>query len=166
MVKVKLMRTYFGPKCALGELSFHFSSPDCNYSIFKCCTCEDAVRGNGDPATVAQWKIKGESAIPYGTYPLRLTWSSRFGRPMWQVCDVPGFTGIRIHAGNTEKDTEGCILLGEQINGNYSGVAKSRDAVNRFETIMARYYGNADAVIEILKLDCLPAAVEGRGDGV
>jgi heme-degrading monooxygenase HmoA len=43
-----------------------------------------------------------------------VNYSQRFERLMPLVCDVPGFTGIRIHPGNTAADTEGCILLGFQ----------------------------------------------------
>ena len=38
--------------------------------------------------------------------------SERFGRIMPEIMGVPGYTGIRIHGGNTHRDTEGCPLLG------------------------------------------------------
>lgn len=59
-------------------------------------------------------KIPGETAIPRGRYRLRLTPSTRFGKIMPQIMDVPGFAGIRIHGGNSEADTEGCPLLGQR----------------------------------------------------
>jgi hypothetical protein len=67
-------------------------------------TVEDAVR---------DVKIPGETAIPKGTYNLRITYSNRFKRNMIQVMNVPNFEGIRIHGGNTAKDTEGCIIIGQ-----------------------------------------------------
>ncbi len=57
-------------------------------------------------------KIYGETAIPRGRYRVQLSYSQRFKRIMPEVLEVPGFTGIRIHGGNTEEDTHGCPLLG------------------------------------------------------
>lgn len=57
-------------------------------------------------------KVYGATAIPRGRYPLTLSRSQRFGRIMPEVRHVPGFDGIRIHAGNTDADTLGCPLLG------------------------------------------------------
>ena len=76
-----------------------------------CDTLEDAVREQkGIP--VEEWKVKNDTAIPAGTYPVRLSFSNRFRRVLPEVVGVPGFTGIRIHAGNTTADTSGCLLVG------------------------------------------------------
>lgn len=56
-----------------------------------------------------------KGCIPAGTYRLLLTRSPKFGRWLPLLLQVPGFTGIRIHAGNTVADTRGCILPGERI---------------------------------------------------
>jgi hypothetical protein len=78
---------------------------------FTCNTLEDEVREiPGQP--VRDWKIKGNTAIPSGTYRVALQNSPRFGRDTLTLLDVPGFEFIRIHAGNTAQDTEGCLLLG------------------------------------------------------
>ena len=79
---------------------------------FFCNTLEDPVRLDGI-------KIQGQTAIPAGKYKIIINWSNRFNRMMPLVVDVPNFDGIRIHAGNTEKDTEGCILVGCYDGGNY-----------------------------------------------
>ena len=71
--------------------------------VFVCWTLEDVVR----PV-----KIPGETAIPAGRYDVRLSLSQRFQKLLPEVLAVPGFTGIRIHAGNTRKDTAGCLLVG------------------------------------------------------
>lgn len=74
-------------------------------------TLEDAVREiPGQP--VSTWKIPAKTAIPFGVYEIDLTMSNRFKRALPLLLDVPGFSGIRIHPGNTADDTEGCILVG------------------------------------------------------
>ncbi len=59
------------------------------------------------------YKMKGCSAIPEGRYPVVVTWSPKFEQWLPLLLNVPKFSGIRIHAGNTSCDTEGCILVGE-----------------------------------------------------
>lgn len=85
--------------------------------VFACHTLEDEVREvEGQP--VAVWKIKDKTAIPKGTYVVTLETSARFGPETLSLANVPGFSYIRMHAGNTAADTEGCILLGMQAGVN------------------------------------------------
>jgi hypothetical protein len=78
---------------------------------WNCVTLEDRVREvAGRP--VAEWKIPSVTAIPYGTYEIITNFSDRFGREMPLLVDVPGYTGVRMHPGNTDIDTDGCILVG------------------------------------------------------
>lgn len=101
-------------------------------------TLEDAWRANE----------KNISCIPIGRYAVKLTNSPKFGR-IWQVMDVPERDHILIHAGNTHKDTQGCILLGTQfgkLNGE-AAILASKAAFNRFMDLMA---GNIEAQLIII----------------
>lgn len=116
-MKLILERDIKAPTFTLGKLHVN--------EIRLLYTCEDKVREVvGKP--VADWKIPSETAIPVGTYRVIRNWSTRFKKHMPLLLDVPGFSGIRIHSGNTEKDTEGCILVGTgRLQG---GVSNSRYA--------------------------------------
>jgi hypothetical protein len=81
-------------------------------------------------------KIYGESAIPRGRYRVTLSMSRRFGRNMPEIHDVPGFTGVRIHGGNTEHDTLGCPLLGQTRTA--TGIANCKGVNDRlYVTLLA-----------------------------
>ena len=77
---------------------------------FLCYTLEDTDRFL--EAGSKEDKVKGSTAIPRGVYKLTLSMSNRFKKTLPEVLNVPYFTGIRIHAGNTKDDTDGCILVG------------------------------------------------------
>lgn len=94
--------------CTIGELSID-GQP-------FCATLEDVVREvPGVP--VHAWKVPGNTAIPSGMYEVEITYSQRFKRDLPLLMNVPGFTGIRIHSGNTSDETEGCILVGQWKGG-------------------------------------------------
>lgn len=61
---------------------------------------------------IKELKVYGNTAIPTGTYKVTVNYSPRFKRKMPILLDVPGFSGIRIHAGNRHTNTEGCLLPG------------------------------------------------------
>ena len=82
---------------------------------YFCDTLEDRDRDinkDGDINDPGEQKVMHETCIPSGTYVVTITWSNRFKRFMPLVENVPGFEGIRIHSGNTDKNTSGCILVG------------------------------------------------------
>ena len=103
---------------------------------FECYSLEDIERPE---------KIKGETAIPAGTYKVVLTQSPRFGRILPLLVDVPNYEGIRIHPGNTDKDTDGCILPGQSQGKDFVG--NSRLA---FDALFAKLQAAKDPItIEI-----------------
>ena len=58
-------------------------------------------------------KVMNGTAIPEGIYEVIVNVSAKFRRKLPLLLDVPHFSGIRIHRGNMDKDTSGCILVGE-----------------------------------------------------
>ena len=125
-----LHRVWRTPKSTIGKLYVD--------SSFECYTLEDALKPDGV-------KIGGETAIPEGTYELIIDMSARFKRRMPHVLAVPGFAGIRIHAGNTEADTHGCILVGN-IRGE-GRILESRAAFEHLFGIMDMALENGNKVI-------------------
>ena len=75
---------------------------------YFCDTLEDRCRDLDK-----EEKVIRETAIPAGTYEVIVNVSAKFKRKLPLLLDVPYFSGIRIHRGNTDKDTSGCILVGE-----------------------------------------------------
>lgn len=99
---------------------------------FECFCLEDVIREQpGQP--VSRWKVPGETAIPAGRYRVQMSMSPRFKRRLPELLDVPGFIGIRIHAGNRSGDTEGCLIPGRTRGDGM--VMESRMALER---LMAR----------------------------
>lgn len=98
-----------------------------NGSYFGCNALEDTDRGLLQTMQLSELqrrKIKGKTAIPRGYYDVRITYSQKYKRDMPLVVDVPGYSGIRLHSGNSAKDTEGCILFGK--NDKVGWISDSR----------------------------------------
>lgn len=102
-----------------------------------CYSLEDREREiAGQP--VMQWKIPKVTAIPKGRYKVVWTYSNRFKRYTLELLNVPGFTGIRIHAGNTAEDTDGCICAGTAPVADYTAVTESVVAVDKLTAVVMK----------------------------
>lgn len=98
---------------------------------YQCDVIEDTDRGLDDSMDleeIKKKKIKGETAIPTGKYMVSITYSPRFKKQMPLIENVKGYSGIRIHTGNTSKNTEGCLIVGK--NTKVGMVTDSRNTYN------------------------------------
>ncbi len=98
-MKLTLQRKWLTEKSTIGELSVN--------GAFECFALEDQLRAPG-------LKVYGKTAIPAGTYEVTYTYSQKFGRNMPLINNVRNYSGVRIHWGNTNKDTLGCPLVGRK----------------------------------------------------
>lgn len=117
MVELKVTRNWKKDTYTIGKFYVN--------GVYWCNTLEDKDRGlesSMSEMVITSRKRYGETAIPLGTYTVGLTYSSKFATRPWAskyngrlplLDNVKGFSGIRIHPGNTAKDTLGCLLLGE-----------------------------------------------------
>ena len=126
MINLVLKRIYKGDTYTIGKLYID--------NEYFCDTLEDKVRTlpsmcpGGDKCGCKE-KVYGKTAIPAGKYKIVLSYSSKFKRILPLLLNVPHFSGIRIHSGNTDKDTEGCVLVG--TNDVKGQVTQSRDTERR-----------------------------------
>jgi len=135
---MKLIRAHFGEDHTIGELTI---------SGQRFHTLEDRVREvPGKP--VADWKIPGMTAIPVGNYRVIINFSQRFQKHLPLLLDVPGFAGVRIHSGNTHKDTEGCILLG--LTKSPGMVTNSRKAMEIFMPLLRKEMDKGDVWLQVI----------------
>lgn len=127
-MQITIKRLYKTDTSTIGELLID--------GIFECFTLEDAER---------KVKIKAETAIPKGSYKVIINESNRFKRLLPLLLNVPDFEGVRIHSGNSNHDTEGCILVGQTRNKNYIG--QSRKA---FDKLFKKMQAAKDITLTIL----------------
>ncbi len=115
-MKIEIKRLIKTENSTIGELTID--------GKFECYTLEDKER---------EVKIKSETAIPKGTYKVIINQSNRFKKLLPLLLNVPNFEGVRIHPGNTNHDTEGCVLVGRTKSKDFIG--QSRKA---FESLFAK----------------------------
>jgi hypothetical protein len=116
-VKLKLIRKTFTDKSTIGVLQV-----DGGVSMFTLEDVDRKLESDG-------MKTLGRTAIPRSKYKVIIDFSNRFQREMLHVLNVPQFEGIRIHAGNMDVDTEGCILVGG--NKGIDFISNSKTTLNQ-----------------------------------
>ena len=123
-----------------------------NGKLFGCNTLEDADRGlrqDMQLEEIKKKKVYGQTAIPRGSYECVYTYSNRFKKMLPLLLNVKGFEGIRIHSGNSAKDTEGCILVG--LNLKKGMVLNSREWTNKLVSKMKEAWNRKERVIIVIK---------------
>lgn len=104
---------------------------------YFCDTLEDTDRWLKSTMSVNEIlakKRKGITAIPTGKYDVILSFSPRFKRVLPLLLSVKCYEGVRIHAGNTAEDTEGCLLVGE--NKERGKVINSRATLEKLMSVL------------------------------
>jgi hypothetical protein len=121
-MKLQVVRTQFGKDATNGLLFID--------GVFECYTLEDQYQAV---------KVMHETCIPEGTYDIKFRktggfhakYSARYKNAhygMLHIQDVPGFTYILIHTGNTDEHTSGCLIVGEtqqDLDINFNGMVGS-----------------------------------------
>ncbi|MGI7624966.1 DUF5675 family protein [Campylobacter coli] len=136
-MKLEIIRRYTGKTCIIGKFKV-FSDDD--KILFECFSLEEDKEG------VERNK---DLRIPEGIYDLKRHSPSRFENTLRSITKkdddtminvfnekVPFDRHILIHWGNTDKDTEGCILLGLTKDNNNESVGQSRQACKEFYDLM------------------------------
>lgn len=106
-MKLELKRIHKTENSTIGELFVN--------GVFECYTLEDKER---------EVKVQNETAIPKGTYKVIINRSNRFKIDLPLLLKVPNFEGVRIHSGNSNHDTEGCILVGKTRATDFIGSSR------------------------------------------
>lgn len=142
-MKIEVIRKEFSEYSTIGEMLIDGEK--------FCFTLEDKDRQRQQDGSIIPWtpdlKVPKQTAIPYGSYNLITNYSNRFKRVMPLIENVPDFSGIRIHSGATDKDTEGCILVGYKKDKNY--ISQSKLAFTAFMQILERGLKQGKVRIEI-----------------
>ena len=135
-MKIEVNRIFKASNYTIGELSVN--------NNYVCDTLEDKVRVDGE-------KVYAETAIPTGTYTLVLSYSNRFKKVMPEILNVPNFSGIRIHCGNSSKDTEGCLLVGKWDGKTENWISDSKNSYNKLYTLLEEAFNKKENITITIK---------------
>ena len=146
-MELRLTREHFNEICTIGSLTIDGDD-------LRLCTLEDCDRrlsNTDDLSAIKQIKVFGSTAIPYGRYEVAMTYSDRFKQVMPLLLNVKGFDGIRIHAGNTDADTLGCILVGYVKDVLNNRIQQSRPAIAELYMLISEAIKKEKVFITISK---------------
>lgn len=129
-MNILLKREIFNPTNTISKLYIN--------DVYFCDVLEDVDRGlyfTQPIEEIEKIKVYGQTAIPKGIYEVVISYSEKFKTYLPLLLNVPGYKGIRIHPGNTEVDTLGCLLPGIS---NGSKVVQSRVTFNKLFSILKK----------------------------
>lgn len=130
-MELTLNRIFLGSSATIGELLVN--------DKHLCDTLEDRVRPEGE-------KVYGKTAIPEGAYEMVLSYSPRFKKILPEILNVPNFTGIRIHCGNSSANSSGCILVGTWDGEKEDWIGNSRIAFNELMSLLQKAADNKEKI--------------------
>ena len=148
-MKLTLKRIALKPTYTIGKLYID--------DKYFCDTLEDTVRDLNKDGKFdnGEKKIKGKTAIPYGTYEITTNVvSSRFKNRVWakpyggkipRLINVPSFDGVLLHPGSSAEDTSGCLLVGKNTI-----VGRLTDSQKTFHALMQKIKNQKNLTIEII----------------
>lgn len=148
-MKLTLKRIALKPTYTIGKLYI-----DDNYF---CDTLEDTVRDLNKDGKFdnGEEKIKGKTAIPYGTYEITTNivsqrfknrvWAKPYGGKIPRLINVPSFDGVLLHPGSSAEDTSGCLLVGKNTI-----VGRLADSQKTFHALMQKIKNQKNLTIEII----------------
>ena len=141
-MEIQLTRKYRNDTNTIGELLIG------DKTFFVLEDKDRGLKSNMELSLIKSTKVFGNTCIPYGRYQIKYTLSPRMKKFTLELLDVKGFSGIRIHAGNTDKDSLGCLLPG-MTTDRKTKVENSRVAVKKIEEILLPILQKEDIFINI-----------------
>ena len=149
-LKITVKRKILNECDTIGDLYVSYPE-DPDTLEFVCNTLEDKVRNKKGTKKEDFKKVYGETAIPYGTYRVVITYSNAFQKKLPEILNVPLYEGIRIHTGNHKDDTFGCLILGDspKISQTKSWVYNSKKNYDKFIKILEPAIKKGRVIIEI-----------------
>ena len=141
-MEIQLTRKYRNETNTIGELLIG------DKTFFVLEDRDRGLKSNMELSLIKSTKVFGNTCIPSGRYQIKYTLSPRMKKFTLDLLDVKGFSGIRVHAGNTDKDSLGCLLPG-MTTDRKTKVENSRVAVKKIEEILLPILQKEDVFINI-----------------